>query len=233
MRLSLVPAVILALSGFPSTAQDPVALDPSGFRQALSAERDKAVALEANPRPMDAGKEARESPPGAPLPEAALEERQRRRRDDEIQAMRARDNQPPRFASDLFEVRQRLGETTEGGVSDDYVLGVGDQIQVVGYGSASFEVPAAVDGRGMVVIPRVGTVKVSGMPLGQAKSALQHRVSQFLAGTHVDVAVTRLREVRVFVLGEVYQPGSYVVRVVPANFRRYTGRGAEVTFTVP
>ena len=29
------------------------------------------------------------------------------------------------------------------------------------------------------------------------------------------------------------QPGSYVARVVPANFRRYTGRGAEVTFTVP
>ena len=29
------------------------------------------------------------------------------------------------------------------------------------------------------------------------------------------------------------QPGSYVARVVPANFRRYTGPGAEVTFTVP
>ena len=28
-------------------------------------------------------------------------------------------------------------------------------------------------------------------------------------------------------------PGRYVARVVPANFRRYTGRGAEVTFTVP
>jgi hypothetical protein len=28
-------------------------------------------------------------------------------------------------------------------------------------------------------------------------------------------------------------PGSYVARVVPANFRKYTGRGAGVTFTVP
>jgi hypothetical protein len=28
-------------------------------------------------------------------------------------------------------------------------------------------------------------------------------------------------------------PGSYVARVVPANFRKYTGRGATVTFTVP
>ena len=27
--------------------------------------------------------------------------------------------------------------------------------------------------------------------------------------------------------------GRYVARVVPANFRKYTGRGAEVTFTVP
>ena len=28
------------------------------------------------------------------------------------------------------------------------------------------------------------------------------------------------------------RPGSYVARVVPANFRKYTGRGAKVTFTV-
>ena len=28
-------------------------------------------------------------------------------------------------------------------------------------------------------------------------------------------------------------PGRYVARVVPANFRKYTGRGATVTFTVP
>jgi hypothetical protein len=28
-------------------------------------------------------------------------------------------------------------------------------------------------------------------------------------------------------------PGSYMARVVPANFRKYTGRGATVTFTVP
>jgi hypothetical protein len=29
------------------------------------------------------------------------------------------------------------------------------------------------------------------------------------------------------------QPGSYMARVVPANVRKYTGRGAKVTFTVP
>ena len=29
------------------------------------------------------------------------------------------------------------------------------------------------------------------------------------------------------------RPGGYVARVVPANFRKYTGRGAKVTFTVP
>lgn len=29
------------------------------------------------------------------------------------------------------------------------------------------------------------------------------------------------------------RPGSYVARVVPANFRKYQGLGAKVTFTVP
>jgi hypothetical protein len=29
------------------------------------------------------------------------------------------------------------------------------------------------------------------------------------------------------------RPGRYAARVVPANFRKYTGRGATATFTVP
>ena len=29
------------------------------------------------------------------------------------------------------------------------------------------------------------------------------------------------------------RPGRYVARVVPANLRKYKGRGAKVTFTVP
>lgn len=134
-----------------------------------------------------------------------------RKLDEELKALRAKDKGPRRFASDLFEARELAPLGTEGGISEDYVLGTGDELQVNVFGSATFEVPAQVDGRGELVIPKVGAVKVGGMTLGRARAAVQAKVGQNFSRASVDLAVTKLREVRVFVLGEVYRPGSYLV----------------------
>ncbi len=131
--------------------------------------------------------------------------------DREIRLAKAKDKGPVRFASDLFETRQYGPNPTDGGISEDYVLGVGDRMQMSVFGSATFEVPVQVDGRGEIVIPKVGTVAVSGMSLGQARAAVQGKVSQVFSRSTVDLSVTKMREVRVFVLGEVYKPGAYLV----------------------
>jgi len=131
--------------------------------------------------------------------------------DLEIRQLKAREKGPKRFAADLFEVRQKGSSATDGGISDEYVLGTGDQLDINAYGSAAFEVPVQVDGRGLVVIPKLGAVKVGGMPLGRARDAIQSRVRRQFSNTSVDVQATQLREVRVLVMGEVYKPGSYLV----------------------
>lgn len=131
--------------------------------------------------------------------------------DQEIRALKRREKGPRRFAADLFEVRQLGTTTTDGGIAEDYVLGTGDQVALNVFGSATFEVPAQVDGRGEIVIPKVGTVKVGGLTLAQAKRAVQSTVSRNFSRTSVDLQVVKLREVRVFVMGEVYKPGSYLV----------------------
>jgi protein involved in polysaccharide export with SLBB domain len=140
-----------------------------------------------------------------------LRERQDRTVEEEIRQMKAREKGPRRFASDLFEFRSAQLPTTEGGIAEDYVLGTGDQLQISVFGSATFEVSAQVDGRGEVIIPKVGAVKVSGLPLAKARAALQSKVAQNFSRTTLDLSVTKLREVRAFVLGEVYKPGSYLV----------------------
>lgn len=129
----------------------------------------------------------------------------------EIQDLKRAEKGPRRFAADLFDYRQPLTNATEGGIAEDYVLGTGDLLQLNAFGSATFETPLAVDGRGEVVIPKVGTVKVGGLSLGRARTAIQAKVAQNFSRTTVDLGVTKLREVRVFVLGEVYKPGSFLV----------------------
>jgi polysaccharide export outer membrane protein len=138
-----------------------------------------------------------------PLEEAQLEQ--------QIRELKIREAGPKRFASDLFEVRQRGRSATDGGVSDDYVLGTGDQLGINAFGSASFEVPVQVDGRGMVIIPKLGSLKVGGMSLGKAREAIQSKVRSQFSNTSVEVQALKLREVRIFLMGEVYKPGSYVV----------------------
>ena len=148
----------------------------------------------------------------ASLSKEELEFRENARIEAEIKALKAKDKGPRRFASDLFDTRQaNPSATTEGGIAEDYVLGTGDSLAINVFGSATFDVPAQVDGRGEVVIPKVGSVKVAGLTLGRAKQAIQGLVGRQYSRTSVDLQVMKLREVRVFVMGEVYKGGSYLV----------------------
>ena len=103
-----------------------------------------------------------------------LQVRENVRLEGEIKGLKAQEKGPRRFAADLFDTRQiNPSATTEGGISEDYVLGTGDSLAVNVFGSATFEVPASVDGRGELLIPKVGSVKVAGLTprAGQAGGA--------------------------------------------------------------
>jgi len=202
-----VPVIFLGTIGL--QAQDPGGqIDLQALKQGLQAGGGAAPqGMDAIPKTLmpkaDAAAEAQKS--------QTLRERQDRTADEEIRQMKAREKGPKRFASDLFEYRSAQMAGTEGGIAEDYVLGAGDQLQISVFGSATFEVQAQVDGRGEVVIPKVGAVKVSGLPLARARAALQSKVAQNFSRASLDLSVTKLREVRVFILGEVYKPGSYLV----------------------
>jgi protein involved in polysaccharide export with SLBB domain len=131
--------------------------------------------------------------------------------DTEIRALKANEKGPRRFAQDLFDLRQYASFGTEGGIPDAYILGTGDVLQLYSFGGLPFEAPLRVDGLGEVVIPRVGKVKVAGSSLGQAKQKVQALLTRRSAGTQAEVQVLKLREVRIFVYGEVYKPGAFLV----------------------
>ena len=133
------------------------------------------------------------------------------KQDEEIRSLKRREKGPRRFAADLFAVRQRGSAATEGGIAEDYVLGTGDRLNLNVFGSATFDLPVQVDGRGEIVIPKVGIAKVGGLSLGKAKAVVQGLVGRNFSRSTVDLQVIKLREVRVFVMGEVYKPGSYLV----------------------
>jgi len=132
--------------------------------------------------------------------------------ENEIREAKKKDGGPRRFAADLFDIRQTNPEAvTEGGVAEDYVLGTGDQLQLNVFGSVTFDESLTVDGKGEVVIPKIGTVKIAGVSLGKARQMVNSKINEIHAKSTAALTVAKLREVRVFILGEVYRSGSYLV----------------------
>ena len=94
-------------------------------------------------------------------------------------------------------------------VGPEYVVGPGDGLTVDIWGGISQRLQRVVDRSGRVDLPEVGTVEVSGRSLGD----VQHMVQTVLRGQFrnvgADVSLSRLRTVRVYVVGDVEHPGAY------------------------
>jgi polysaccharide export outer membrane protein len=96
-------------------------------------------------------------------------------------------------------------------VPDDYRLGPGDVMDVQLYGQKSQTYTLPVGRDGSLSFPDLGPINVGGMNFSSAKSLVEGRVRQQMIGTQARVTLSELRSVRVLVLGDAEQPGSYVV----------------------
>jgi len=96
-------------------------------------------------------------------------------------------------------------------VTPDYVIGPGDEIHVQLYGKTSLVTDLTVDREGQVSFPELGPISVAGLSFAEMKAALLREVDERMIGVNASIGMGRLRSIRIFVLGEVFQPGSYTV----------------------
>jgi polysaccharide export outer membrane protein len=89
----------------------------------------------------------------------------------------------------------------------DYLLGPGDQIQVLVIGYDEFQGPRVVLPDGTITMPLIGSVPAAGRTLGAVSDDIQNRLSVYLTNAVVDANLTVLRPVVVNVVGDVYRPG--------------------------
>ncbi|MFL6713138.1 MAG: SLBB domain-containing protein [Sulfurifustis sp.] len=117
-----------------------------------------------------------------------------------------------RFGYDVFAGKpKRFAPALDVPVPTDYVIGPGDNVLVQLVGKENAEHDLVVTRDGMLLFPEIGPIAVAGMKFTQLQSELNRRVERQLLGTRASVTLGRLRSIRVFVLGEVEHPGSYVV----------------------
>jgi polysaccharide biosynthesis/export protein len=94
-------------------------------------------------------------------------------------------------------------------VGPDYVVGTGDSLAINLWGSSSQRLVRVVDRAGRVSLPEIGPLLVSGKSLGDVQLAVQRALRTQFTDISADVSLSRLRTVRVYVVGDVADPGAY------------------------
>jgi polysaccharide export outer membrane protein len=91
----------------------------------------------------------------------------------------------------------------------DYVLGPGDGISIDLFGGVSQRLRRIVDREGRVSLPEIGGLQVAGRTLSDVQNMVQSALRSQFRNVQVDVSLSRLRTVRVYVVGDVQNPGAY------------------------
>ena len=114
-------------------------------------------------------------------------------------------------AEDLDKFKEDTSTLVHAGVEDEYVIGVGDQLDIVFLFHNNLTTRDLIVRRdGRISLPYVGDEPAAGLTPMILDSMLTDHFGEILRDPNLSVIVRQPAEQKVYVLGEVEQPGRYV-----------------------
>ncbi|MFC1826009.1 SLBB domain-containing protein [Thermodesulfobacteriota bacterium] len=115
------------------------------------------------------------------------------------------------FGHKLFsQAPSTFAPITDVPVSDNYIIGPGDEIKIFMWGRLDATYDLGVDNEGGIHFPEIGPLTVAGLTFKEVKDLIRQK-AEAITGVNVNVSMGRLRTIQVFVLGEVKNPGVFTV----------------------
>ncbi|MGD0790746.1 MAG: SLBB domain-containing protein [Terriglobales bacterium] len=96
-------------------------------------------------------------------------------------------------------------------VTDNYMIGPGDEILIRAWGQIDLNGKLVVDRDGAVFLPKVGALAVAGLKYQQLPQYFRTAIGRVFRNFDLTVSLGQLRSIQVFVVGQVRRPGSYTV----------------------
>jgi len=96
-------------------------------------------------------------------------------------------------------------------VPSDYMLGPGDELSVRVFGKDAMEAIVEVNLAGQITLPNVGSISLLGLSFEEARRVVSQHVKRRLMGSDVVTSLAKLRQISIFLAGEVNAPGNYNV----------------------
>jgi protein involved in polysaccharide export with SLBB domain len=106
-----------------------------------------------------------------------------------------------------------------------YVIGIDDQIIINIWGNSQQNYQLKVNTNGQIIIPNVGPIYVAGLTFSETETKIKQRLTEIYADmkgpepkTFAQVNMGRLRSIRVNLVGEVGNPGTYTLPATATLF---------------
>lgn len=116
------------------------------------------------------------------------------------------------FGYDFFRNSLQLTSAIDAmPVGPQYMLGPGDVVSLTAWGAVNLRQELTVDRNGELMIPKVGPVRVWGLPFDKAKTAVSEAMNRYFRNYEMNLTLSKLRTIQVYVVGEVEAPGNYPV----------------------
>lgn len=121
----------------------------------------------------------------------------------------------PIFGLDVFtRASSQFQPLLSGPVPDAYLVGPGDQLVLIVTGEVELAHELVVTREGFLLVPDVGRISVANLTMAELRILLRDRLANSYSGisrgtTSVDVTITQLRTIQIYVTGEVAQAGAY------------------------
>ncbi|MDC1314358.1 SLBB domain-containing protein [Pseudomonadales bacterium] len=211
--------LLCAALGLPATVLHAAPNIPPGLieqAKRLSPAEQRALAAQygiAVPTTAGAGMTATDEAPEVPLVQNRLE-----MTDSESQMFvedlinSQKDALLPRFGSQLFaEDLEAYAPLDEALAPSGYLLGPGDELTIQVFGKDPIETLVQVDRGGQITVPKIGSISLAGLTFEEAKRVIAQRVDTRVIGSEVVTSLGSLRQISIYLAGEVNAPGNYNV----------------------
>jgi protein involved in polysaccharide export with SLBB domain len=117
----------------------------------------------------------------------------------------------PIYGQQLFSAPSSYVPVTQAPVPNDYILGPGDEIRLQVWGSIDAEKSLTIDRHGQINLPKVGVINLAGVRAGDLESVLRSKIGRVFTNFSLNATLGRLRSIRIYVVGQAQQPGTYTV----------------------
>jgi len=114
----------------------------------------------------------------------------------------------------------------------NYILGSGDQLLIDIYGASQFTYDLNINSEGMVFIPNVGPINLSGLSVEAATNRLTNALGNIYSGlrgsspnTFMQLRVGNIRSIQISMVGEVFAPGNYTLSSFASVFNALYAAG--------